>query len=584
MKRYRVWEANRKIFLFPENWLEPEFRDDKTHLFSELEGNLLQGDVSNDLVEDAFLNYLKKLEELARLDIVAMHLEDHPDPALRTLHVIGRTYSGPHKYFYRRYAHQMWTPWEPVTAEIEGDHLAPVVWRDRLYLFWVTFLEKAALDKRERELDPTKKISISTEVKTEVDLQLHWSEYLHGEWSTRESSGFMPVIRKTWIPPHWERPRVGDTRPITSDGFVWVEATESLAPLTVPLSFDHKSVFIHVSKEPFENGEERGVYINLGSPINQAFYLAGRNSTPEKASYSAAPAMPYSNSGVRATRYSGSGPLKVTFKRRITTEDGKPPVEPTETPSILGQGGRYTLLPCDNDIEIGSPTREALDSDDPVVVADAIERGLPEIASLMKPLFYQDKAHTLFVEPSVEERTIEEWQEWVTRTPRPEPEWVPLDRLEEFVKPMIPKLELPIPIDPDDPIWRLPPIDRDSRITVKPGQDWLVNPATGLLFEGELIGPGGKAGMAVLPSTELAGAIAEGGTPVKVHAGSGVVSGSTVVALAGEVLDQAGLTQTAGTLNIVGDSGFNSALAQNFDALNRSGFGARNMRGELIGR
>ena len=47
MKQYRVWEANRKIFLFPENWLEPEFRDDKTHLFKELEGKLLQGDVSS---------------------------------------------------------------------------------------------------------------------------------------------------------------------------------------------------------------------------------------------------------------------------------------------------------------------------------------------------------------------------------------------------------------------------------------------------------------------------------------------------------------------------------------------------------
>ena len=46
MKRYRVWEANRKIFLWPENWLEPEFRDDKTHLFQALESNLLQGDVS----------------------------------------------------------------------------------------------------------------------------------------------------------------------------------------------------------------------------------------------------------------------------------------------------------------------------------------------------------------------------------------------------------------------------------------------------------------------------------------------------------------------------------------------------------
>ena len=57
--------------------------------------------------------------------------------------MFGRTYSQPHKYLYRRYAHQMWTPWEPVSAEIEGDHLAPVVWRDRLYLFWVTFKDKA---------------------------------------------------------------------------------------------------------------------------------------------------------------------------------------------------------------------------------------------------------------------------------------------------------------------------------------------------------------------------------------------------------------------------------------------------------
>ncbi|HRI80396.1 MAG TPA: PA14 domain-containing protein, partial [Cyclobacteriaceae bacterium] len=28
MKNYRVWEANRKVFLYPENWIEPELRDD----------------------------------------------------------------------------------------------------------------------------------------------------------------------------------------------------------------------------------------------------------------------------------------------------------------------------------------------------------------------------------------------------------------------------------------------------------------------------------------------------------------------------------------------------------------------------
>src|SRR5690606_25147479 len=27
MKSYRVWEANRKVFFYPENWIEPELRD-----------------------------------------------------------------------------------------------------------------------------------------------------------------------------------------------------------------------------------------------------------------------------------------------------------------------------------------------------------------------------------------------------------------------------------------------------------------------------------------------------------------------------------------------------------------------------
>jgi hypothetical protein len=34
LDRYRVWDAERKIFLYPENWLEPETRD-STPLTSE---------------------------------------------------------------------------------------------------------------------------------------------------------------------------------------------------------------------------------------------------------------------------------------------------------------------------------------------------------------------------------------------------------------------------------------------------------------------------------------------------------------------------------------------------------------------
>jgi hypothetical protein len=35
LKRFRVWEANRKVFLNPENYIEPELRDDKQPVFPE---------------------------------------------------------------------------------------------------------------------------------------------------------------------------------------------------------------------------------------------------------------------------------------------------------------------------------------------------------------------------------------------------------------------------------------------------------------------------------------------------------------------------------------------------------------------
>jgi hypothetical protein len=539
MKRYPVWEANRKIFLFPENWLEPEFRDDKTHLFTELVGALLQGDVSSDLVEDAFLNYLKKLDELARLDIVAMHLEDNPDPARRVLHVIGRTYSQPHKYFYRRYAHQMWTPWEPVSAEIESDHLAPVVWRDRLYLFWVTFIEKVEQlvvgpSPDEPKLTEMKLSELTTGLmavagKRTVEAYIHWSEYLQGEWSTRESGGF------------------NAPSPILATGLS---------------SFSSKDVFIHVSKEPYEDGEERGVYIHLGGVINQAFYLAGRNSAPEQASYAAKPGNPYySANKPLANRYSGSGPLKVGFQERITTEPGKPP--PKANTSILRQGGGYTLLPCDNNLTALGVSEDAyLNAANPAAVKAAIERGVGEIALLMKPVFYQDNAHTLFVEPNVTERTIEEWQEWVTRPPQSEPGW-------QMELPFVPEILWKQMItDPGDP--RRIPIDPGSLINPISDRDWLVNPGTAMEFDGVLIGPAGQPGLEILS----AAGISEAGSRINVNPGSGLASGSTVVLTGAATLEKTGLTQGAGGLNVVGSAGFNSVLEKNFNELNRSGFGA----------
>ncbi len=37
MQAYRVWQANREVFLYPENWINPPLRDDKSDPFVALE-------------------------------------------------------------------------------------------------------------------------------------------------------------------------------------------------------------------------------------------------------------------------------------------------------------------------------------------------------------------------------------------------------------------------------------------------------------------------------------------------------------------------------------------------------------------
>jgi hypothetical protein len=116
MKRYRVWEANRKVFLWPENWLEPELRDDKSPFFKEIESELLQSDITEDAATTALLNYLAKLEEVAKLELCGIyHVAADPNQLTGEIdHVIARTAGAHRKYYYRHREAGNWTPWEQI--------------------------------------------------------------------------------------------------------------------------------------------------------------------------------------------------------------------------------------------------------------------------------------------------------------------------------------------------------------------------------------------------------------------------------------------------------------------------------------
>ncbi len=197
MKRYRVWEANRKVFLYPENWLEPELRDNKSSFFKELEGELLQSDINHELAESAFLNYLKKLDDIARLEMIGMYLEENEkgNQDDDVLHIFGRTNGSTRQYYYRRYEYGYWTPWEKISLNVEGEHFFPVVWKKRLFVFWLTIVQKPADVNRGQNLVDMSKQPWGDNAKVNIEITMYWGEYYKGKWTSPKSTELKKPIR-----------------------------------------------------------------------------------------------------------------------------------------------------------------------------------------------------------------------------------------------------------------------------------------------------------------------------------------------------------------------------------------------------
>ncbi|HNP84100.1 MAG TPA: neuraminidase-like domain-containing protein [Nitrospira sp.] len=147
-KNYRVWEANRKVFLYPENYIEPELRDDKTPLFEELENELLQREINPDNVLEAYGKYMRGFDEVAHLKIAGSYHEKDDNSQTDVLHLFGVTADEPPMYYYRRveniyYAEKrddrgiVWDSWKKINVQIPVRKVAPIIYNGRLHVFWV---------------------------------------------------------------------------------------------------------------------------------------------------------------------------------------------------------------------------------------------------------------------------------------------------------------------------------------------------------------------------------------------------------------------------------------------------------------
>ncbi len=189
MRNYRVWEANRKVFLFPENWLFPELRDDKSSSFKQLESALGQGELTQDLANQAFGQFLDDVAQMGQMQVLGMYedisrdangniLKDNSSqyPIRRTLYLIGRTLNPPYAYFWRHCVdfgspYMEWSPWQRIELDIQGDHVLPFVFKGQFYVAWPKFQQKDAEDKPGL-----------------LDLRMYWSRLNGVNWDRIENS------------------------------------------------------------------------------------------------------------------------------------------------------------------------------------------------------------------------------------------------------------------------------------------------------------------------------------------------------------------------------------------------------------
>ncbi|HJX26540.1 MAG TPA: neuraminidase-like domain-containing protein, partial [Thermoanaerobaculia bacterium] len=251
MRQYRVWEANRRVFAWPENYAEPELRRDKSEIFKNLENELLQNEVNRDTVETAFLRYVEGLDDVAQLEVAGTWYQE----TTRTLHVFGRTPGAePRLYYYRQFIDgRRWTAWSKVDVDIKSDLLVPLISNERLHLVWPEFREEPVQPSHVSTPEANKSSVPVGKPQKKMNVFLAISEHRNGKWTPKKVSE-QPVESPTFTGDDFDRGRYV----ILPLDFTWIPGASFL--LLVYDTVDH-------SQKLFELAGCRGYPEPLQEPL-----------------------------------------------------------------------------------------------------------------------------------------------------------------------------------------------------------------------------------------------------------------------------------------------------------------------------
>jgi len=195
MQKYRAWEANRKIFLYPENWIDPTLRDDKSDIFRELESQLLSTDLTKETVSAGLKGYVDRVAHISNLSIVGLCVDD-TSPA-RPIHLFAGTRTAPFSYYHNIFREGSWRDWKKMAIEVphytvdeggSGVYFAPIAFQNRVIVFIPQISKKAVAPKIDEGASFTTlggKVG-DTMPGTAWEIKMSWTELRNGHWTPRQ--------------------------------------------------------------------------------------------------------------------------------------------------------------------------------------------------------------------------------------------------------------------------------------------------------------------------------------------------------------------------------------------------------------
>lgn len=209
MCKYSLWQANRKVFLYPENWVDPTLRDHKSQPFAELESKVLQTSLSVEKIDEILREYVYAVSDVADLEVDS-YVWEAAEGFRGNYHFFARTRTAPFTFYYRRLTIEgamassltrSWYPWVKMDVDIPtyeqdvdhttisrpGTYLLPALFTGRLLLF-IPQITRKTLPAKPLGKSIKDAWSSTDDLKPPSEhweIRMAWTELRNGKWSPK---------------------------------------------------------------------------------------------------------------------------------------------------------------------------------------------------------------------------------------------------------------------------------------------------------------------------------------------------------------------------------------------------------------